>query len=315
MELSRLVDRIRASDVRATARGISLIENDPEIGAGLIRDLFPHSGHALIVGITGAPGAGKSTLVDQLVSRWRKDGQTVGVIAVDPTSPYTGGAVLGDRIRMQAHANDPGVFIRSMATRGRLGGLARATADAAVLLDASGKDIVLIETVGVGQGEIEVVRTVDVAVVVLVPGMGDGVQVLKAGIMEIGDIFVVNKADRDGADRTVSEVESLLSLRPYQEGEWTPRIVRTQATTGEGVDGLMDAIEAFRSHSAEALASRRRVRAGAQLRIILSDRLMRRVERNVGSVDIEALIDRVAERRTDPYTAADALMDRAEGNV
>jgi LAO/AO transport system kinase len=299
--------------VRATARGISIIEDDPDAGAALMRDLFPHSGRALLVGMTGAPGAGKSTLVDGLVSRWRRAGRTVGVIAVDPTSPYTGGAVLGDRIRMQAHANDPGVFIRSMATRGRLGGLARATADAASLLDASGKDIVLVETVGVGQGEIEVVRTVDVAIVVLVPGMGDEVQVLKAGIMEIGDIFVVNKADRDGADRTVSEIESLLSLRPYQEGEWKPRIVRTQATTGEGVDRLMEAIDDFRSHSTDVLASRRRVRAGAQLRMILSDRLMRRVETHVGSVDIEELIDRVTERRTDPYTAADALMDRAGG--
>jgi GTPase len=315
MEPTDLVDRIRASEARAMARGISLIEDDAGGVAPLMRELFPQSGRALLVGITGAPGAGKSTLVDGLISRWRGAGRTVGVIAVDPTSPYSGGAVLGDRIRMQAHANDQGVFIRSMATRGHLGGLARATADAASLLDASGRDIVIIETVGVGQGEVDIVRASDVVIVVLVPGMGDEVQVLKAGIMEIGDIFVVNKAERDGADRAVSEVESLLSLRSYGEGEWRPRIVRTQATTGKGLDALMDAIDDFRSHSPGLLATRRRARAGAQLRMILSDRLLSRVEASVGRVDLEQLIDRVAERKTDPYSAADELMARAGDDV
>ena len=210
--MTALADSILSGDARAIARGISLVENGGDDGPALVRELFARTGRAFLVGVTGAPGAGKSTLVDGLISRWRKSGSSVGVIAVDPTSPFSGGAMLGDRVRMQTHAQDAGVFIRSMATRGHLGGLARATADAALVLDAAGKDFVAIETVGVGQDEVEVARTADVSVVVLVPGMGDDVQALKAGVMEIADIFVVNKADRDGADRTVAEIESLLSL-------------------------------------------------------------------------------------------------------
>ncbi|HTL00665.1 MAG TPA: methylmalonyl Co-A mutase-associated GTPase MeaB [Vicinamibacterales bacterium] len=306
--MSTLSDRILEGDPRAIARGISTVEDDPAAAAALVRDLFPKSGRAFLVGVTGAPGAGKSTLVDGLVSRWRRDGKTVGVIAVDPTSPYSGGAMLGDRVRMQAHAGDAGVFIRSMATRGHLGGLARATADAATVLDAAGKDVVTIETVGVGQDEVDIVRTADVAVVVLVPGMGDDVQALKAGIMEIADIFVVNKADRDGADRAVAEVEALLSLQTFAEADWKPPVLRTVATTGAGLDDLTEALDRFRTRAAALLDARRHGRAAAQLRAILAHRLMQRVDREVTGTVMEQLIDRIATRATDPYSAAEEIL-------
>jgi LAO/AO transport system kinase len=307
---SELATRIAAGDPRAIARGISLVEDDPEAAAGLVRELFDRSGDALFVGITGAPGAGKSTLVDGLVTRWRKAGKTVGVIAVDPTSPYSGGAMLGDRVRMQAHARDTDVFIRSMATRGHLGGLARATSDAAMVLDAAGKNLVTIETVGVGQDEVDIIRTADVSAVVLVPGMGDEVQALKAGIMEIADIFVVNKADREGAERTVAEIESLLSLQAFKEKEWKPPIVRTIATTGTGLDELVEIIGCFRGHSDSLLASRRRSRAAAQLRAILADRVMKQVQSRLAGLEMEQVIDRIVARQTDPYTAAAEILGR-----
>jgi GTPase len=310
--LSALSDLVMAGDVRAIARGISLVENDGDEGPALVRDLFPRSGHAFLVGMTGAPGVGKSTLVDGLVARWRKAGRSVGVIAVDPTSPFSGGAMLGDRVRMQAHAQDAGVFIRSMATRGHLGGLARATADAAVVLDAAGKDIVAIETVGVGQDEVEIARTADVSVVVLVPGMGDDVQALKAGVMEIADIFVVNKGDREGTDRTVADVESLLSLHAYQDGEWRPPIVRTQATAGVGFDELIEAIRRF-GEQTSIVTSRRRQRAEVQLRAILSAKLLRQVESRVPPAEMTTLVDRIVARSIDPYSAAGELLGRAGG--
>src|SRR6186713_836441 len=270
-----------AGDVRAIARGISLVENDGDEGSALVRDLFPRSGRAFLVGMTGAPGAGKSTLVDGIVARWRQAGRTVGVLAVDPTSPFSGGAMLGDRVRMQAHAEDAGVFIRSMATRGHLGGLARTTAEAAIVLDAAGYDIVIIETVGVGQDEVDIVRTADVSIVTLVPGAGDEVQALKAGIMEIADIFVVNKADREGADRTVASVEALLSLESFADGRWRPPIVKTEATTGQGISELVEQIEKFRTHTAAALGERRRARAEFRVKQLLADRFVHHVERHV----------------------------------
>src|SRR5213592_739773 len=241
--------RVLAGDPRAIARAISLVEDETPAGADLVRAVFGRSGRAYLTGITGAPGAGKSTLVDRLIGDLRRLGRTVGVVAVDPTSPFSGGAILGDRVRMQAHVADPGVFIRSMATRGNLGGLARATAEAALVLDAAGRDVVLIETVGVGQDEVDIVRTADVSIVVLVPGAGDDVQALKAGIMEIADIFVVNKADRDGADRTIASIEALLSLQSFGADEWRPPIVRTTATTGEGLGDLVAALDRFRAHT------------------------------------------------------------------
>jgi LAO/AO transport system kinase len=306
--LSDLSNLVVSGDPRAIARAISVVEDDGDAGAALIAEIYQRSGHAFLVGMTGAPGAGKSTLVDGLVTYWRKAHHSVGVIAVDPTSPYSGGAMLGDRVRMQAHAQDAGVFIRSMATRGHLGGLARATADAALVLDAAGKDFVTIETVGVGQDEVDIVRTADVCVVVLVPGMGDDVQALKAGIMEIADIFVINKADREGADRTVAEVESMLGLHSYKEGEWQPPIVRTQATSGEGIVELDAAIVRFRGSSASLLAARRRQRAEAQVRAIVADRLMKRVDSTLDAIDLERLVDRIASRQTDPYSAAAEIL-------
>jgi LAO/AO transport system kinase len=308
--LSTLSDRILDGDPRAIARGISMVEDDSDAAASLVRELFARSGRAALVGVTGSPGAGKSTLVDGLVSRWRGAAKLVGVIAVDPTSPYTGGAMLGDRVRMQAHAGDAGVFIRSMATRGHLGGLARATIDAATVLDAAGKDVVLIETVGVGQDEVEIVRAADVAVVVLVPGMGDDVQALKAGIMEIADIFVVNKSDREGADRTVAEIEALQSLQTLTDAGWKAPVLRTVATTGAGLDELVAEIERFLASAPQLLAARRHDRAAAQLRAVLAERLMKRIDREVTGTMMEQFINRIATHAIDPYSAADDILKR-----
>src|SRR5258707_8390628 len=241
------VDRIRAGDVRALARAISTIEDNRPESRELLKAIFNFTGRARVIGLTGAPGAGKSTLVDQLAREYRKQERTVGILAVDPTSPYTGGAILGDRIRMQSHHADPGIYIRSMATRGNLGGLARATTDAATVLDAAGKDIVLIETVGVGQDEIDIVRLADITVVILVPGMGDDVQTIKAGIMEIADIFVINKSDREGADRVEREIRSMQSLA-MRTDKWTPPIVKTVASGGKGVAELAKAIADFENY-------------------------------------------------------------------
>ncbi len=230
--------RVLARDPRAIARAISLIENEGADGAALVGRIYPKTGHAYFIGVTGSPGAGKSTLVDRLIAEYRSQGKTVGVLAVDPTSPYIGGAILGDRVRMQAHAQDEGVFIRSMATRGHLGGLARTTTESALVLDAAGFDLVIIETVGVGQDEVDIVRMADVSIVTVVPGTGDDVQALKAGIMEIADIFVVNKADREGADRTAASIEAMLTLEAWVAGQWRPPVLRTEATIGRGVREL-----------------------------------------------------------------------------
>ena len=252
-----LVQPLLDGDRRALARLLSYVENEREGIERTLAALFPHTGSAWIVGVTGAPGTGKSTLVNALAKAYRAQNKTVGILTVDPTSPFSGGALLGDRIRMRDLSGDTGVFIRSMATRGHLGGLARATGEVALILDAAGKDVVIIETVGVGQDEIDIVRTADVSVVTLVPGAGDEVQALKAGIMEIADVFVVNKADRDGADRAVASVEANLSLQTFAPGEWRPPIVKTEATTGRGVTELLDAINRFRAHTAESQRSTR----------------------------------------------------------
>ncbi len=309
-----LAERVLASDPRAIARAISLIEDEAPAATELLRKIFPSTGRAYLIGVTGPPGAGKSTLVDRMTQELRVRGQTVGVVAVDPTSPFSGGAILGDRVRMQSHAGDPGVFIRSMATRGHLGGLARATYEVALVLDASGKDVVLIETVGVGQDEVDIVRTADVSVVTLVPGTGDEVQALKAGIMEIADLFVVNKADREGADRTVQSIESLLALESYGPDGWRPPILKTQATSGEGVTDLLDTIERFRARPADDTNVRRRARSEYRLRELLADRFLDHVARDVlGDGEFEALLERIAARGVDPYTAANDIIARALG--
>jgi LAO/AO transport system kinase len=305
-----LADRVLAGDVRAIARAISVVEDETDASARLVSRLFPHTGKAYLIGVTGPPGAGKSTLVDRFTAQLREAGGTVGIVAVDPTSPFTGGAILGDRVRMQSHAADPGVFIRSMATRGNLGGLARATSDAAIILDAAGRDVVIIETVGVGQDEVDIVRTADVSIVVLVPGAGDEVQALKAGIMEIADIFVVNKADREGADRTVAGVEAMVSLQSNTPGEWRPLILKTEATTGAGVPALVQAVDRFRKHAPERLGSRRRARSESRLRELLAARFMARVDTDVGPAALAAIVDRISARTLDPYSAARDIMER-----
>jgi len=307
-----LSQRVLDGDPRALARAISLIEDEATAGTELVRQIFPRTGRAYLIGITGAPGSGKSTLVDRLTAEIRKTSRTVGVVAVDPTSPFSGGAILGDRVRMQTHAGDAGVFIRSMATRGHLGGLARATSEVALVLDAAGKDVVIIETVGVGQDEVDIVRTADVSVVTLVPGAGDEVQALKAGIMEIADIFVVNKADREGADRTAASIEANLSLQTFAAGEWRPPILKTEATTGRGVPELLEMIERFRAHTTASQKARRRQRAEYRLRELLARRFLEHVERRVlGAGELDRILDRMAAREIDPYTAVDEIMKRA----
>lgn len=302
---------MRGGDPLALARTISAIENGSPESVKLLQALFPYSGRARVIGITGAPGAGKSTLVDHLAREYRSQDRTVGIVAVDPTSPFSGGAILGDRIRMLAHHADPGIFIRSMATRGFLGGLARTTTDVATVLDASGKDIVLIETVGVGQDEVDIVRLADVTVLILVPGMGDDVQTIKAGIMEIADIFVINKSDREGADRVEREIRAMQSLATRKD-RWTPPIVKTVATEGKGINDLAVAIVNYENFlQKQNLLLKKKIsnwreRLIEMLRDSLLDRLL---HERLDQEELSRLAADVAEHRRDPYSLVEEIVE------
>lgn len=309
------IEAVLAGDVRAVARAISKVEDASPGASRLMKAVFPYTGKATVIGITGSPGAGKSTLVDKLALYYRKQGERVGIIAVDPSSPFSGGAILGDRIRMQTLGLDPGVFIRSMATRGKLGGLARASVDAVAILDAAGYSKIIVETVGVGQDEVEIVKTADVSVVVLVPGMGDDIQAIKAGIMEIGDVFVINKADRDGVLRTEKELEALLSLA-MRSDFWMPPIVKTVATENTGIEALAAAIQSYKEYLENNQASQQRREEIARWRILelLSERLLAQtLSGQSASQLLERLSVEVASKYRDPYSAVDEIIASVRG--
>ncbi|MFA4668178.1 methylmalonyl Co-A mutase-associated GTPase MeaB [Pyrococcus kukulkanii] len=310
--IDELIERLRKGDRKAVARLITLVENDEEKAREIVRKIYPLTGNAYIVGITGPPGAGKSSLLDKLIREARKEGLIVGVIAVDPTSPFTGGALLGDRIRMQGHATDPGVFIRSMATRGSLGGLAKATNDAIKVLDAYGCDIIFVETVGVGQVEVDIVKTADTVVLVTIPGLGDDVQAIKAGLMEIADIFVINKADREGVDATYFELSLTLDFEAekWEKLGWRPPIIETIATTGKGVKELWKKIKEHKKYleSSGRLEEKRRFRIEEEIKTIASGIIASKVEASIKKGELEDLIREVLAKRIDPYTAADRII-------
>lgn len=335
-EGSNLTSAVRSGEPRALARAISAVENHSPGWIDLLKELFPYTGNALTIGLTGSPGAGKSTLVDQLAKLYRKtknprssreghglndrpsgalngtpeDRYTVGIIAVDPTSPYTGGAILGDRIRMQDHFSDPGIYIRSMATRGSLGGLARATADVSLVLDASGRDLVMIETVGVGQDEVDVVRVADITIVILSPGMGDEIQAMKAGLMEIADIFVINKSDHEGSERVEKEIRALQSLAIRDDG-WVPPVVKTVATSGAGVQELAQAISNYQEYlaSKDLLRPKRAQNWGTRLVEMLRDALLERARSSLSTEELSRISAEIADHKRDPYSIVEELVN------
>ncbi|MYI74842.1 MAG: methylmalonyl Co-A mutase-associated GTPase MeaB [Acidobacteria bacterium] len=305
-----LADRVLAGDQRAIARAISLVENEPDAAAGLLRHMAGRIGHARVIGVTGAPGVGKSTLVDGLAAEYRRMGRTVGILAIDPTSPISGGAILGDRVRMQRHVFDEGVYVRSMATHGRLGGLSHATSDAVLILDAAGREVVLVETAGVGQAEVDIAPTADASIVVTIPDARDGVQAMKAAIMDIGDVFVVNKLDRPGAERAAAEIEEMLSLREYGEVAWRPPVLKTRAATGEGVAAVVEAVERFTGQPADT-RERRRTRARTRLTDLLRQQFIERLERREETRKLlDEAVERLAAGEIDPYAAAAEIMER-----
>jgi LAO/AO transport system kinase len=312
-DLQNWVEKLRGGDVRALSRAITAVENRAPEATPLLKELFPFSGQARMIGMTGAPGSGKSTLVDQLARIYRRQNRQIGIVAVDPSSPYTGGAILGDRIRMQWHHADPGIYIRSMATRGALGGLARTTADVATVLDAAGRDLILIETVGVGQDEVDIVRLADVTVVVLVPGMGDDVQTLKAGIMEIADVFAINKSDREGAERVEREIRALQSIA-MRSDNWTPPIVKTVASEGQGVEALAAAMAGYEEFLVKKNLLRRKKIENWRARLLemLRDAVLQRLARErLGDSMVAQYAAEIAARKRDPY----ALVEELVGNL
>lgn len=308
MNVNKLAEEILQGKPRAVARGVTLVENNDQESQELLKALFPHTGRSWIIGITGSPGSGKSTLVDKLVECARKDGKKLGIVAVDPSSPFSGGAILGDRIRMMRHSTDPEVFIRSMATRGHLGGLAKASGEAISILEASGKDLVLLETVGVGQDEVEVVKFADLITVVLIPGAGDEIQVFKAGIMEIADIFVLNKADAPEADRTERQLKAMLELGMM--GQPTPPVIKTVATEGSGVASLYQKItKSLAERDEEQRAARKKRLIAWMLRDIINEKIYRAAFRNIRDSEFEGYIEKIYRRETDPYSVADRILE------
>ena len=313
--MSSVVEKVVAGDVRAVARLIRKIDDGTPGIREVLKELYPHTGRAYVVGITGAPGVGKSTLVDQVISHLRKQDKTVGVLAVDPTSPFSGGAILGDRIRMQRHCGDQGVFIRSLATRGQFGGLTQSTRSAIDVLDAMGKDVILVETVGVGQDEVDVVKSAHTTVIVVMPGMGDDIQVIKAGILEVGDIFVINKADREGTDRTENHLQMMIEMahKKYEEGGWRPPVLRTQAVFDKGVEELLAEIDRHGSHLAETVEGlnvrKRKDKVSEELAEMVKNRLIEKVSRRLTETgEFEKAVASVVGGETDPYTACDDLV-------
>lgn len=309
--MSSLTQRILAGDIRAAARLMRNIDDNLPSARTELQELFPHTGSAFLIGVTGPPGAGKSTLVDQITAVYRKRGKRVGVVAIDPTSPFTGGAILGDRIRMNRHANDEGVFIRSLATRGHLGGLSRSTADVANVMDAMGMDVVIIETVGVGQDEVDIVRLAHTTLVVMVPGLGDDIQAIKAGILEIGDLFVVNKADRDGADRTARELSTMLEMNRYDEGAWRPPVLKTEAQKNVGIEELVATVEDHRRWlvSSGEIDRLLRDKNATLFQTLLRERLFAEV---FGTIHQDGrfreILDGMLARRQDPYSAVEGIL-------
>lgn len=308
---TELAAELLGGNRRALARGLTIIERGGSAARALLAALFPHTGRAHLIGITGPPGAGKSTLAGALATHWRTAGLTVGIIAVDPSSPFSGGAILGDRIRMQSLSGDPGVFIRSMANRGRLGGIARATADAVALLDAANFAIILIETVGAGQDEVEIATTAQTTIVVETPGAGDDIQAIKAGMLEIADLLVVNKADREGADIAARQLRAMLQLGEAPAGGWTPPVLMAVAARSEGIAAIADAAVRHLEHLRQSglLALRARARADRELRQALQETALERARARVDAAEWESFVTSVSAREIDPYSAAESLLD------
>ena len=312
-----IIEQIVSGDVRTIARILRDIDDEIPSAMNILQELYPHTGKSYVVGFTGSPGVGKSALVDQIAINYRKAAKTIGILAVDPTSPFTGGAILGDRIRMQRHFLDPGVFIRSLATRGHFGGLSKSTNDMVNVLDAAGKDVIIVETVGVGQDEVEIANSAHTTVLVTIPGMGDEIQAIKAGIMEIGNIFVVNKADREGSRKTVRELRNLieLSARRHNGGDWEPLIVETEATKGRGIEDLYEAIEKHRAYLLATHSDKWRQilekRARIQLMGVLKDQTFRTIlERVTGRGDsLDEMVRKIVDKESDPYTIVNRIID------